>query len=179
MIRLFVAVELPQELRARIGMMCTGIDSAKWVAVDNLHLTLSFLGELPEDRAEDIAGALSSVGGAPFPLTMGGAGHFGSGRRVRALWLGVERCPALSALRDRIESTLVRAGLPPEGRKFHPHVTVARFGDVSPGWIRDWLSANTLFRAAPFTIERFVLFSSHLRRGGAIYTPEMEFPLRG
>lgn len=179
MIRLFVAIELPSVIRRRMASLCVGIDSARWVAEENLHLTLRFIGEVPEDRAEDAAAALDGVRAESFLIVLRGAGHFGSERRVRALWLGVEKSEALIALRDRIESALVRCGLEPEGRNFHPHVTLARFRSGTSGEIGQWLAANTLFRSVPITVDRFTLFSSHLGRAGPIYTPEVEYELSG
>lgn len=177
MIRLFTAVELPAELRRRMAQLCTGVDKARWVPEENLHLTLRFIGEVAEDLAEDIAAELDAVRAAPFPLTLSGAGHFESGRRVRTLWLGVEKSEALTALYDRIDAAVQRAGLPPEGRRFHPHITLARFRNGRPAAVRGWLAANGMFRAVPIMVERFVLFSSHLRSEGALYRPEVEFPL--
>ena len=177
MIRLFVGIELPGELRRRMTLIQTGVERTKWVPEDNLHLTVRFIGEVSGDVAADAAEALGTVHAPPFPLIVEGAGHFESGRRVRALWLGVERSAALLALRDRIESALVRAGLEPERRKYKPHITIARLNNRSPGLVRTWLSANTMFRAVPFTVESFTLFSSHLSRDKAIHTAEAEFPL--
>jgi 2'-5' RNA ligase len=178
MIRLFVALELPEELRERMAMIARGVSGAKWVPPEKLHLTLRFIGEVPEDRYDDIVYALETVDSEPFLLTITGAGHFESGRRVRALWLGVERDPALMALSRRIESALVRAGLPPEERKFVPHITLARLNDASPAQVSGWLQANNMFRAVPLPVHSFVLFSSFHSRTGSIYRPEHEFPLR-
>jgi 2'-5' RNA ligase len=177
MIRLFVGIELPAELRRRMVMIQTGVERAKWVPEENLHLTLRFIGEVSEDVAADAADALSTVRAAPFQVTVDGAGHFESRKRVRALWLGIERSDALMGLRDRIESALVRTGLEPERRKYKPHITIARLNNGSPGMAREWLAANTMFRAVPFTVDKFVLFSSHLGGEGAIYTAEAEYPL--
>jgi 2'-5' RNA ligase len=177
MIRLFLGIELPEELVRRMALIQTGVERARWVAEENIHLTLRFIGEVPEDVAADAADALATVHAPPFALTVAGAGHFESRRRVRALWLGVERSDALMTLRERIESALVRGGLEPEGRKFKPHVTIARITNGSPGMARTWLAANTMFRAVPFTVARFTLFSSHLGRDKAIYSPEADFPL--
>ncbi len=177
MIRLFVAIELPGELRRRMEMIQAGIERARWVPEENIHLTLRFIGEVADDVAGDGAEALGTVRAAPFALTVDGAGHFESGKRVRALWLGVERSEALMALRGRIESALVRAGLEPERRKFKPHITIARITDGSPGLARHWLAANAMFRAVPFTVESFTLFSSQLGRDKAIHTAEAIFPL--
>lgn len=179
MIRLFVGIEIPEELRHRMAMLAAGIDAARWVPEESLHVTVRFIGEVPEDVADDLAAALQGVRSPAFPLTIAGAGHFESRKRVRALWLGIERNDALVALYERVDSALARAGSPSESRRFKPHVTLARLNDVRPAMVRDWLAANTMFRAIPFPVDRFVLFSSHLGRNGAIYTPEMTFPLSG
>ena len=177
MIRLFVAIDLPADLKHRIEPLCSGVEGASWVGEDNMHLTLRFIGEVGEENLDDIVGALARVNGTRFSLEVTGAGHFESRRRVRALWLGLEKQPALFALRERIESALVHAGLPPEGRKFSAHLTLARLKGTRPARVHDWLAANSLFRAAPFEVEDFVLFSSLLGRGGAIYQPVQTFLL--
>jgi len=177
MVRLFVGIELPDELRRRMALIQTGVERAKWVAEENIHLTLRFIGEVSGDVAGDAVEALETIHAPPFPLTVDGAGHFESRKQIRALWLGVEKSNALISLRNRIESALVRADLEPEKRKYKPHITIARINNGSPGMARGWLSANTMFRAVPFTVANFVLFSSHLGRDKAIYTPETEFPL--
>ena len=179
MIRLFVALDLPAELRSRMALLSTGVLGARWVAPENLHLTLRFIGEVAEDRLDDITGALDRVKGAPFPLTFDGAGHFESGRRVRALWIGVERSEALAVFQGRIETALVRCGLEPERRKFSAHVTLARFKNAKPGVVRDWLAANTLFQAMPFTVDQFVLYASYLGGGGPVYQAVERFSLGG
>ena len=177
MIRLFVGIEIPEELRRRMAMLATPIDGARWVPEENLHITLRFIGEVPEDVAEDLAEALHDVKVPPFSVSIAGAGHFESRKRVRTLWLDVEKNEALQALHDRIDSRLVRSGLAPEGRRYKPHVTLARLNEARPATVRDWLASNGMFRAVPFPVDRFVLFSSHLGRNGSIYTPEVEFPL--
>ena len=177
MVRLFVGIELPDELRRRMSLIQTGVMRAKWVAAENIHLTLRFIGEVSGDVAADAVEALETIHAPPFSLTVDGAGHFESRQKIRALWLGIEKSDALIGLRNRIESALVMAGLQPERRKYKPHITIARINNGSPGMARDWLSANTMFRAVPFTVESFVLFSSHLNPDKSIHTPEAEFPL--
>ncbi len=176
MIRLFFGLELPEALRARIGALAGGIDRARFVAPEYLHITLRFIGEVDEPTLQDIALAADGIRFEPVPVTLAGAGHFESRNRVTAVWLGVEPCAPLVGLRDRIETALVRSGLPPERRKFRPHVTVARLNKARPTEIRHWLAANTMFRAVPFTAGRFVLFSSALGREGPVYTAECRYP---
>ncbi len=176
MVRLFFGLELPEELRLRIAGLAGGIERARWVPSENLHITLRFIGEVDETAMQDIAVAASAIRFEPFSVTLSGAGHFERRGRVSAVWLGVAADPALAALRDRVEGAVVRAGQPPEGRRFRPHVTVARFNGARPGAVRHWLAANTLFRAVPFTVDSFVLFSSTLGRSGPGYLAECRFP---
>ena len=179
MIRLFFGLELPGELRMRIAALSAGMDRARWVEPEDLHITLRFIGEVGEPAMEDIAQEAAAIRFEPFRVTLSGAGHFERRGRVNAVWIGIEPNPALAALRDRIEAAAVRAGQPPEGRKFRPHVTVARLDRARPGEVRDWLAANTLFRAVPFTVASFALFSSTLGRSGSNYTVECVFPPEG
>jgi len=177
MIRLFVAVALPDLLRRRLAMLCRGVKGARWVDESNMHLTLRFIGEVEEPQAEEIAAALDRLRAPRFPLSLVGAGHFETRGRVRQLWVGIEPNPVLMQLQERIESALQREGLEPEGRKFSPHITLARLDRAAPDTIRNWLHENSLFRAEPFAVEEFVLFQSLLGNGGAVYHPVAEFPL--
>jgi RNA 2',3'-cyclic 3'-phosphodiesterase len=177
MVRLFVALEIPDELRERLVAIERGVEGARWVAAENLHISLRFIGEVGDAAARDIAMDLSAIRAPAFDVTLVGAGHFESNRRVRQLWIGVERNAALAALHDKVESVLVRAGLEPEGRRFQPHLTLARLNSAAPATVRRWLAANTLFRAVPFRVESYVLFSSFLGKNGPIYRAEAEFPL--
>ncbi|MGE3933232.1 MAG: RNA 2',3'-cyclic phosphodiesterase [Rhodospirillaceae bacterium] len=177
MIRLFVAIAFPEDLRRRLAMVATGPREARWVPEENFHLTVRFIGEVNEDALHEIVPALGEVHSEPFDLTLTGAGHFETGGKVRQLWVGVEKNPSLAALRDRVESALVRAGLEPERRKFAPHVTIARLNNGASALARDWLAANSMFRAMPVRVDEFVLFSSFQGRSGSIYRVEAAFTL--
>ncbi len=177
MIRLFVAIELPQDVQVRIAGLAGGVPSARWVAQENLHLTLRFIGEVSEDRLADVTAALAAVQGAPFAMNLSGVGHFESRRRVRTLWVGIDPNAELESLYGRVESALVRAGLEPEGRKFSAHVTVARLKAVPAAKVADWLAMGAAFAVPPIAVDRFSLLSSFLSRSGAIYSTVQEFPL--
>ncbi|MBV8937684.1 MAG: RNA 2',3'-cyclic phosphodiesterase, partial [Alphaproteobacteria bacterium] len=123
MLRLFVGIGFPPELKLQLSSLCSGVPGAKWVEAGNFHLTLRFIGEVGEDIAADIDEALSRLRARRFTLQIAGTGVFGGGDKPRSLWAGVERTPELSALRDKVEQAMMRAGLPPEPRKFAPHVT--------------------------------------------------------
>src|SRR5207244_8573890 len=106
-LRLFVGIEFPPELKLRLSLLATGMPGARWVDPGNLHLTLRFIGEVGEDVAADIDDALGRLRARRFTLQLAGTGMFG-GDRPRALWVGVERPPAPASLPDKIEQALIR-----------------------------------------------------------------------
>ena len=177
--RLFVALPLPEDVRRRLGLLAGGVPGARWVDPEKLHLTLRFIGEVDGGWAEDIISALAGVSAKPFELTLAGVGHWGTKERANALWAGVEKNPGLTHLQSKIESALVRLGLEPEGRKFAPHVTLARLSGSPDSRVAKFIADHNLFRLPPFPVTAFTLFSSFLSRGGAIYTPEVEYALLG
>ena len=176
--RLFVAIAMPEDVTARLSAVMGGLDGARWVDPDDLHLTLRFVGEVGRDAAEDLAAALSSLRAPAFPLRLTGFGHFGSGRRVRALWAGVEPQPALTLLQGRVEAAARRAGQPAETRKFVPHVTLARMaGAVPADAVAHWTALRGPFAAGPFEVREAVLFESFLGRDGPHYERRLAVPL--
>jgi len=178
MIRLFVGIELPPELRLRLSLLCSGVPGARWVDPGNLHLTLRFIGEVDEGTAADIDEALAEIRAPRFTLTLAGTGHFGGGTMPRALWVGVEKNPALSHLHDKIEAALTRLGLAPEGRRYTPHVTLARCEALAaPGVVDEFRSRNAAFGLPRVEVTAFGLFSSALVDGVPVYRRERSFPL--
>ena len=151
MLRLFVGIEFPPELKLRLSLLCNGVAGAKWVDPGNLHLTLRFIGEIDEVLAHDVDAALARLKARRFALQLAGTGVFG-GNRPHALWVGVEKNPELVGLRDKIEQALIRAGLEPETRRFSPHVTLARLRDPVLAELGRFLAANAQFRAAPLAV---------------------------
>jgi 2'-5' RNA ligase len=179
MIRLFVAVPLPEEIQDRVSALCSGLAHVRWVDPENFHITLRFIGEVDESRFEDIDMALSVVRAPAFRLKLSGVDSFGNHNGVRAVWVGIEREPALFHLRDKVESALVRAGVPPETQKFKPHVTLTRSRQRGDARLGEFIARNSLFQAGPFPVTEFTLFSSFLSQSGSIYTPERVYPLEG
>jgi 2'-5' RNA ligase len=176
--RLFVALDLPWDVRERLAGLATGIMGARWVPRENMHLTLRFIGEVPNWRAEEIDLALHGIRGRGFPLTLSGVDLFDKAGRVTALWAGIERSSALEHLQAKIETALQRAGLEPERRRFIPHVTLARLDQPANDKITGFVQRNNLFRADAFQIDRFTLFSSQLGKEGPVYTAENDYGLR-
>jgi 2'-5' RNA ligase len=177
MIRLFVALPLPQDVRERLSGLSGGLPGVRWIAPENLHVTLRFIGDVDEGVADDLHDALIGVRAPAFDITLGGIGTFGPERRPHALWVGVDRSPALTHLRDKVESALVRAGLEPEARRFTPHVSLARLKDSPGPRLAKFMAGGGGLRIGPIACDHFVLFSSHLGRNGASYTAEAEYPL--
>ena len=174
--RLFIAIDLSDAAKESISLIQNGLRSARWIARENLHLTLRFIGEVSDLEAEDIHSALCKVRSLPFVLKLGGAGVFSSGIRPRSVWIGVQdRLPIIS-LKSDIDRALGSAGLGPDGRKYIPHVTVAKLMGRSSN-ISNFMPRLGSARRISVEIEQFVLFSSFLTRAGPVYTPEMHYPL--
>ncbi len=175
--RLFVALPLPDDLRARLAGLAGGVPHARWVAPENLHLTLRFIGDVDGAQARDVDAALAQISAPAFTLSLTGVGRFGAGEKVRSLWVGAEESAELCRLHGKIEQALQRSGLAPEGRKFKAHVTLARFKGNPGAKLHDYLVHHALFRSTPFAVREFILFSSFLSHNGAIYSPEASYAL--
>ena len=167
--RLFVAISLPDELRALLAGLESGLPGARWVHEDSLHLTLRFLGELDGAQAADVDEALAGLRMTAFDLEVAGVDHFVEGRKVRTLWAGIRSNEQLNRLHDKIEQAVIRAGLPPEKRKFRPHITLARFKSDPGVKLHDYLVQHALFKAPTIHVDKCCLFSSFLSGEGAIY----------
>ena len=176
MLRLFVGIGFPPELKLQLSLLCSGISGAKWVDPGNFHLTLRFIGETDEAVAADIDEALARLRARRFTLQLAGTGVFGADK-PRSLWVGVERSPELVALRDKIEHALVRVGLAPEPRKFSPHITLARLHKPALDKLSGFLAAHAQFRAAPYPVEGFSLIASSQTKAGSVYEDQADYPL--
>jgi 2'-5' RNA ligase len=177
MLRLFVALALPPECRSTLAALAGGIPGAKWVPPDNYHLTLRFIGEIENWRAQEVDDALAAIRGSAFDLSLHGLGTFEKAGRIHALWVGAERNAALAHLQGKVETALQRVGLPPERKRFSPHVTIARTDRAPPDKVIAFVQAHNLFRAPPLRVEHFTLFSSRLGKEASVYTPEVEYDL--
>jgi RNA 2',3'-cyclic 3'-phosphodiesterase len=176
MLRLFVGIEFQPELKLRLSLLQSGIAGARWIDPGNFHLTLRFIGEIDEGTAADVDAALLRLKARPLSMQLAGVGVFGD-QKLRTLWVGVEREPALSALQGKIELALIRAGLPPEPRKFAPHVTLARLRDPRRGELQEFLAAHAQFRAEKLRVDRFSLIASYPTKAGSVYEDQADYPL--
>jgi RNA 2',3'-cyclic 3'-phosphodiesterase len=176
--RLFTALEIPRDAAMSLSLLRGGLPGARWIDVENYHLTLRFIGDVEGHVADEIANALDRVHRPSFSLSLSGVGAFGS-KKPHAIWAGVVPSPDLNALQTEIERICQRIGIPSDPRKFTPHVTLARLRNSSPADVAHYLSARGNFAAMPFKVGRFVLMSSRDSVGGGPYIIEEAWPLNG
>jgi len=177
MYRLFVSVELPDDVKATLARLVGDVPGARWLEPDELHLTVRFIGEVDGVLFDDVLAALEEVRVAPFTLALRGVGHFPPRGEPRILWAGLERSPELTALHNKVEGALVRAGVEPEPRKFLPHVTLARLRATPVRAVGSFIALNGLYRSQPFAVTDFQLFSSNLSGKRAVHRQEAVYPL--
>jgi 2'-5' RNA ligase len=173
--RLFTAVEIPSEIGQSIAQLRGGLPGARWIEPENYHLTLRFIGDIDDRLAEEIAHLLSKVKRPAFEIRIEGLDSFG-GNRPRTVVAAVPAVAELVELQAEHERIMQRIGLEPE-RKYKPHVTLARLRDTSSRQVAEFLSLKQPFRSPPFTVSRFVLYSSRASVGGGPYVVEAGYPL--
>ena len=179
-LRVFCAVELPDELRtaaaahaARLRGEFEGV-KASWARPASLHVTLKFLGEIEAARVEDLSRAARAAaeGFEPFELAVGGTGTFPGRGAARTLWLGVEDVSGrLARLQTRLEDECEAAGFPRESRAFRPHLTLARLRASKEALALSEAHRRTPFGPHAFHVKEFVVMRSELAPGGSRYTP--------
>lgn len=174
--RLFVAIRPPRDIRAQLLGLMDGVHHARWQSDEHLHLTLRFIGEVDRQMAEDIAAALGTVHDRSFSVALDGIGQFDRRGRIDTLWAGVRPHEALARLHRKVDQALIRIGLPPEGRAYLPHITLARFGSrVGP--LDSFVAAHGGLASAPWPVSDFRLYQSHLGHVSAEYECMARYPL--
>mgnify|MGYP001002966827 CR=1 FL=1 len=177
--RLFSGIELPRLVRERLSVLAAPVQGAKWVAVEDLHLTLRFVGDIERRTADDLAHALAGIELPQLRLRIAGLGTFG-GRDQRVIWAGVEDLGGrgdLEELARQNERAARSIGLAPSQRTWKPHVTLARMRGGREQEVARLLGDYGAFATEPFTVERFVLFSARPNVGGGPYGVVDAFPL--
>ncbi len=175
--RLFTGLEIPPEIGEALARHRGGLPGARWVDPANYHVTLRFLGDVDERTAREVYMALEETRWRDaIPVTLDGLASFG-GERPHAIFANVAANPALSELQAEHERLARRAGLAPEKRKFHPHVTLARLRHGSPLDVADYLALRGRFEKLSFTARRVVMYSSRDSVGGGPYVVEAAYPL--
>jgi len=176
--RLFLALTLPDAIRGTLAAEAQPLPGVTWTRPEQLHVTLRFLGDTPSEQIPALIERLATIRIAPFILPVEGIGTFPPNRPPRILWIGVgSGHPRLFQLRQRLDDTLLAAGIQLDVRTFHPHITLARTTDHAAKSIAHWLHTHRNFTAPPFRVEAFDLYASELHPAGAIHTLKHHFPL--
>ncbi|HCL65941.1 MAG TPA: RNA 2',3'-cyclic phosphodiesterase [Rhizobium sp.] len=174
--RLFTALEIPRNAAMSLSLLRGGLPGARWIDVENYHITLRFIGDVDGRTADEIVDRLDRIDRPEFSLSLSGIGSFGS-KKPHSIWAGVSPAHEMYALQAEIERICQRIGLPPDPRKFTPHVTLARLKASRVDDVVRYLAGRGDFHTAPFTVSRFVLLSSKESVGGGPYLTEEVFPL--
>jgi RNA 2',3'-cyclic 3'-phosphodiesterase len=174
--RIFTGLEVPKNVAQSLSMLRGGLPGARWIDPENYHLTLRFIGDVDDQTEREVASLLGRVRRKPFDLRFDALSSFG-GRRPRAVIATLAQTAALMELQAEHERLMQRVGLEPEGRKYTPHVTLARLRDSSSRQVADYLATRALIEPLPFAVSRFVLFSSRASVGGGPYVVEAAYPL--
>ena len=176
--RLFTGLQVPQDIAFELNLMQGGVRGARWIDPADYHITLRFIGDIDERLASDIQLSLESVSAEPFTISLKGVGSFG-GNDPHTLYIGVAESPELRRLQATHERLCKMAGLPPDGRKFTPHVTLARLRSPDPADVHGFIARQNLFASRAFEVQSFILFSSRPSRGGGPYGVVDSFHLGG
>lgn len=177
--RLFVALPIPDDVASSLSALQGGVPDANWIPEENFHITLAFIGEVDGGMAQDVDAALATVDGPVLDLELAGVDHFVDGRQPKALYAAVVRQERLTRLQEKVSTVLRGEGVTLDRRKFRPHVTLARFNRRAEigHHLAQFVASHSLFRAGPFEVDHFRLYSSTLRADGSHYDVEAEYPL--
>jgi 2'-5' RNA ligase len=182
--RTFIAIELPEKIKEEIGQLQAPLKKTgafvSWVKPGNIHVTLKFLGEVPEEKIEEVSSATERAveGVGSFSMSLKGTGGFPNLRRPRVIWIGTgSGGEELSRLAERMEQEMEKIGFPKENRKFSPHFTIGRV--KSPKNIEALAGKveSTEFQTEEIQVTEVVVMRSQLHPTGAIYTPMKKVPL--
>jgi 2'-5' RNA ligase len=172
--RLFVAIDLPEPTRQLLAGIDPHIRGVRWVDPAQMHLTLSFFGDVPDDIDLALREKLNAIEFGAFFLPIVGVGTFSAKGGPKIVWIGVGKAhPHLFQIHKRVQEAALAAGLEPELRALHPHITIARCRDVSAQSLRKFLQLNAEFEAGMIRVEDFHLYSSKLTPAGPIHTREL------
>jgi 2'-5' RNA ligase len=175
--RLFVSIELPESVTNTLAALDPNIRGVRWLEPRHMHLTLAFLGSVGAEVQKTLSEKLRAISWKSFFLPLIGLGTFPGKGWPKIIWIGVgSGHPHLFQLHKRVQEAILAAGLDPDLRSFHPHVTLARCRDVSPQTIRPFLKSHADFDAGMIHVESFCLNSSQLTPNGSVYTAELIVP---
>jgi len=177
--RLFIALPVPEDISEELASLQSGVPDARWVPLENLHVTLCFAGEVQGGPMRDLEEELSDIAGPRFPIAIAGVEQFSTGKQPRALVALVERSDRLDWLHQKVSTVARNCGIEVERRKFRPHVTLARFptGAETGHHIAQFMASFSTFRTGPWIADHFALYSSRHGGSGRIYTEKAAYDL--
>ncbi len=179
MIRLFVGLELPEDIQEHVYSLRGGIPNTTWVNKENLHMNLRFIGNIEESDADYLHDYLAQINFHAFNLALTQVDLFTQGIQPKHLWVGVDNYHVLDDLAARIENAAQKAGLQKADRKFHAHTTIAKFHGAPMDKIQEFVAYHNLFKTRHFYVDKFTLFSSNHKHDseGPFYRIETQYPL--
>jgi len=177
--RLFIAIELPDDIKMALGRLRVDVPGARWVPPEQLHLTLAFLGEVEETTAGELSKWLALIQTPPFRLCFSGTGCFPNRHRPRVLWVGLEPHPRLMHLAAEVHGAVLACSIPQEERPFSPHITLARIKFPAAREVDAFLTMPQKQKLPPFHVREITLFQSILTQHGAVHSPIRTFPMAG
>ncbi len=177
--RLYVALEMPEGVQDRLMDVSTGLPGADWTSPEDYHLTLRFIGEVDQETFETIREGLAGLVFSSFRLSLKGMGVFPLRGDPEVLWARAARSESLLSLRNKVDSLLGKKGVPPDTRKFFPHVTLAKVKNCREPWVGLYVAEHSLFSIDEIPVQSFCLYSSRLTPEGAIHAVEGTYPLQG
>ena len=173
--RLFVAIDMPASVTDLLVRLNPHLPGVRWLEAEQIHLTVSFLGNVGPIAEDTLRERLSAIRFQPFFLPVNGVGTFPQKGKPNVIWAGVAGGhPQLFHVYKRVQEAALGAGLQPDLRSWHPHITFARCRDVSAEAIRPFLKQHADFDAGLIKIEAFTLYSSETGPLGSAYTRELE-----
>lgn len=176
--RLFIALPVPEDVSDQLASLQAGVPDARWVPVENFHVTLCFCDEVQGAVMRDLEEELSDIAGPRFPVAIAGVEQFSSGKQPKALVALVEKNDRLDWLHQKVSTVARNCGIRIERRKYRPHVTLARFSSGETGHhIAQFMASHSTFRAGPWLANGFALYSSRRHVSGSAYVEEAAYDL--
>jgi len=194
--RIFIGIDLDEEIRGRIARFLEGVSGfapeARWVRPESLHLTLKFIGEQKPEQVADIIQKLRQVQSSTCEIRFAGYGFFPTARAPRVFWIGIHAEPTLAELATKIDAAVGELGVLREEREFSPHLTLARAvgrsGDPKRrkgdgpnstfALLQKRLAAMGELEFGTMTADKFILYQSQLSPAGSKYTKLERFAMQ-
>ena len=173
--RLFIAIELPGDVKKTLARLRADIPGARWVPVEQLHLTLSFLGEVDNATTKLLVDKLAQIKASEFNIRFAEAGCFPNQRQPRVLWVGLKPEPLLNNLASMVRNVALSCNIPQEERPFSPHITLARIRQQVKQPITAFFDLYQKQELPSIPVREFILFQSQLTPQGALHTPLKSF----